>query len=434
VLIIAFQSCYESNSDIITLDLLRSDFVEKLYAEGTVKALSNFPVVVPRNNYANMTVGYIIEDGSYVKKGDTICILSSPELVNLYESFVTELEKMEAELKKLEADNALNMAILKAQLDNSKAQIAINFLDSVQMKFAPPVRQKLMALEMEKSSLEKKKLEKRYSAQGIIDNSEVRQMRSRLLQQQSRVQMMKDQITSLTIVAQRDGLVMRSETPKFMVMYSGGSGSVMGGKIAEGSIVFPNMVVLEFPGMNKMQVSAEMAESDYKRVEKGQKVAVSIDAVKDLYTTGKINRKTLVGKTGQQDSKVKSYEVIIDIDSCDLLMKPGLSARCEITIEEVKDTVVVPTLAIFERDSIKVTYVAEGKKFIRIPVETGKANSSHTIIAKGLKGNETIALTEPAHNMIKTTKRKKNREADPGIIPGSDSTDIKNIEKLTSKK
>jgi multidrug efflux pump subunit AcrA (membrane-fusion protein) len=428
----ASLSCKKDNSEIITLDLLRGDFVEKLYVEGTVKALNNFPVVVPRNNYANMTVGQIIEDGSYVKKGDTICILSSPELVNLYESFVTELEKMQAELKKLEADNALNMSLLKAQLDNSKAQIAISFLDSVQMKFAPPVRQRLMALEMEKSSIEKKKLEKKYSSQVIIDNSEVRQMRSRLMQQESRVQMMKDQITSLTIVAQRDGLAMRSETPKFMVMYSGGSGSVLGGKIAEGSIVFPNMVVLEFPGMNKMQVSAEMAESDYKRVEKGQKVSVSIDAVKDLITTGRINRKTLVGKTGQQDSKVKSYEVIIDIDSCDLMMKPGLSARCEITIDEVKDTIVVPTLAIFERDSIKITYVADGKRFIPVPVETGKANSSHTIISKGLKGNETIALTEPAHSLIKTGKRQKPADKEPGIIQDSDTTEKKEI--LTSKK
>jgi HlyD family secretion protein len=150
-----------------------------------------------------------------------------------------------------------------------------------------------------------------------------------------------------------------------------------------------------------MQVSSEVAEADYKRIEKGQKVSVSIDAIKNLLTSGTINRKMLIGKTRQSDSKVKTYEVIINIDSCHLKMKPGLSASCEITVEEVKDTIIVPTLAIFESDTLKIVYVSEDNKFIPVTIETGESNSSHTIVAKGLKGNETIALSEPPHNLIK---------------------------------
>ncbi len=73
-----------------------------------------------------------------------------------------------------------------------------------------------------------------------------------------------------------------------------------------------------------------------------------------------------MGRTAQRysDSKVKFYEVIIDIDSCHSKMKPGLSAECEITLKEARDTLFVPTLAIFERDSAKVVYVKGKNNFI----------------------------------------------------------------------
>jgi hypothetical protein len=50
---------------------------------------------------------------------------------------------------------------------------------------------------------------------------------------------------------------------------------------------------------------------------------------------------------------VRFYEVIIDLDSITPGLKPGLSAGCEVIIREAKDTLFVPAVAIFERDSLK---------------------------------------------------------------------------------
>jgi hypothetical protein len=47
-----------------------------------------------------------------------------------------------------------------------------------------------------------------------------------------------------------------------------------------------------------------------------------------------------------------------------------------------------------------VVYVAENKMFRAVPVESGMTNSSMTIITKGLKGDETIALQEPPLKLI----------------------------------
>jgi hypothetical protein len=140
-----------------------------------------------------------------------------------------------------------------------------------------------------------------------------------------------------------------------------------------------------------------------------------VDAAKKLVTTGKVNRKSLMGKTAEKysDSKVKFYEIIIDVDSCHSKMKPGLSADCEITLNQALDTLFVPTLAIFERDSAKVVYVREKKKFIPVEVKTGPAGSSFTLIAGGLKGDEVIALSEPPNRLITAEKKIK---AEPDTI------------------
>jgi len=38
-------------------------------------------------------------------------------------------------------------------------------------------------------------------------------------------------------------------------------------------------------------------------------------------------------------------------------MKPGLSAFCRIIVDEIKDTIVVPSAAIFTKDSTKIVYI-----------------------------------------------------------------------------
>jgi hypothetical protein len=136
---------------------------------------------------------------------------------------------------------------------------------------------------------------------------------------------------------------------------------------------------------------------------------MTVDAAKKLITTGKVNRKSLIGRNAQRysDTKVKFYEIIIDIDSCHSKIKPGLSALCEITLHEAKDTLFVPTLAVFERDSARVVYVLKNEKFIPVRVETGLSGSSYTIITSGLKGNEVIALSEPPGSLIAAEKKIK---------------------------
>ena len=256
--------------------------------------------------------------------------------------------------------------------------------------------------------LKKKKLQKKFAAQVRIDNSEVMQLKSRILMQKNRIKTFQDQLNSLTLVSPGDGIVMHYEGP--LLYFMGNGVGSMGGKIEEKSSVFGNTPVLQFPDMKEMQVSVEVPEAEYKRIQNDQKVLIRIDASDNLTTTGKVKRKSLAGKKNAEKTAIKSYEVIIKVDSCHLKMKPGLSASCQIIVDQLKDTIVVPTAAIFSKDSLKMVYIAEGAKFKPVVVETGMSNNSRSVITKGLSGDETIALMEPPFNLLKKRKERKREK------------------------
>jgi multidrug efflux pump subunit AcrA (membrane-fusion protein) len=423
------SACHRKASEIITYNLKRAVYLETIDVEGTVQAVNNSIVVTPRV-YSGLQVAHLAKEGAFVKKGDTICILAAPDLMNTFEKFTTDLEKIEGTKDSLEANQAMQLSMLEAQVETNKAQMEISMLDSVQLKFAPEVKQKLITLEMEKVKIEKLKLEKKLAAQRKIANSEISQIGSRIAMQKNQIQMYQSQINSLYIVSPSDGFVIHAESPTF---YTSG-GSTIGGKIEEGSKVFYSMPLLQIPDISKMQVSVEVQEADYKRLNNDQKVGIKIESVSNLETTGKVIRKSLATKNRDQNSAIKSYEVIISVDSCDSRMKPGLSALCRIIVDEVKDTIVVPSAAIFMKDSTKVVYVAKGKKYIPVPIETGISNSSESIVSKGLKGNEIIALMEPPYFLISHESRSENSVRNKSSSGKNDTIKKDSINKIVLLK
>jgi HlyD family secretion protein len=408
VLSILLPSCKPKATNLVTVDLKRSDYSDMITASGTIQAVVSTPIMAPMGYFGEMTVARAIPEGSFVEKGDTLCVLECAPMMQELDKQKKDLESLQAEFKKQEADNALNRAVLDARIKENKAGMAISELDSVQIRFAPRVKQQLMGLELEKAHIEEKKLQKKFEAEKKIDESEIRQLKSRIIQAENLVKSMQEQASALTILAPKSGMVIKSEMAgRMMISFGEGDPIEIGGYPKTGSLIFPEMALMQLPDLDQMQVLVKVQEVDYKRIEKGQKVEITVDSKDKLRTTGSVKLKSLAGRSGY-DSKVKWYDVTVSVDSCHLQMSPGLSARCDIFINQVKDTVVVPTVAIFEKDSLKVVYVEEGDKFRPVPVETGLNNSSKTIITKGLTGTETIALMEPPQKIVIKTNKKPN--------------------------
>lgn len=405
---ILLTSCKPKAVNIITCDLKRSDYSDVIIASGTIQAVKSTTITAPLDFFWDMKVDWVIQAGSRVDQGDTVCILKCEPVLQMLDQQLSDLESLRADYKKMEADNALNRAMLDARVKENKAGMAISELDSMQIRFAPRIKQQLMGLELERARIEERKLQKKYEAEKKIDESEIRQLKSRISQAEVQVQTMQEQLKSLTILAPKSGIVKEAEMQgRMMISFGEGDPIEIGGYPKVGSLIFPQLAMMEIPEMDEVQVVVKVQEVDYKRIEKGQKVEITVDAKDNLRTTGSVKVKSLAGRQ-DYDSPVKWYDVTVSVDSCHIQMPPGLSARCSIILNRLADQVSVPTVAIFEKDSMKIVYVKEGDKFKPVKIETGLSNSSQTIITNGLTGSETISLMEPPYQYIKEKNRKTN--------------------------
>ncbi|MCK5821372.1 MAG: efflux RND transporter periplasmic adaptor subunit, partial [Bacteroidales bacterium] len=343
-------------------------------------------------------------EGSIVEAGDTICILEAPDLLTYYDRFAEELEKVQINLVKEEANNAVQVSMLQAQLEENKARMLISQLDSVQLQFAPPVQRKILQLEQQKRLIQEDKITKKLSSQKIINEQTIRALKSQIIQKEQMVNQFQNQLDQLNVITPKAGMLVYAESPYVRTILANGGSLAFGGNLKVGSTVRRRQALFHVPDLTKMQVVLMVPEGDFKRIEKGQKVLIRPESVHGLEKTGEVTIVSLFGEKPDRKSQLKSYKITVKVDSTDSRIMPGLSATCEIIINHVHDTIVAPTMAIHKKDSSKVIYVAKGELFTPLVIKTGLSNSSESIISEGLLGDETISLMKPPLNSIEPEK------------------------------
>lgn len=434
-LLLLLSSCADIAVPIITYDIQKSDYLDVVRSVGTVQAVTTYPVMSPR--VSGLTITWLAKDGALVNEGDTVCILRSETLERNLDAQRISLEQLQTDLINLEMTNASNMAKLEMDVETNKTSMSITELDSLQRKFLPAVQQKLLDLKFQQAEIAQSKLLKRVASTRSLASSDVRRLKSSISSTEAQIKTTESQLSKLSLVAPKSGIIMRvSRSGIGISIFSDASGrytsSYLGeGLISEGTSAGSNECLLQIPDLSKMQILIMIPEIDYKRIEVGQKAGIRVESVSDLVTTGSVEKKSLAGNTTEYESRysrgasatVKKYEVILSVDSCHIMMKPGLSASCDIIINEVKDTIVIPSVAVFVRDSTKVVYVVEGKFFRPVPVETGLSNSARTIISRGVKVGQTIALMEPPHQSLIKVKLEPNikQGSSDSVKGGNDS-------------
>lgn len=162
-----------------------------------------------------------------------------------------------------------------------------------------------------------------------------------------------------------------------------------------GDQVWANQPLLILPDISKMVVETKIRETDVHKVERNQKVSVKVDAYPNLSLTGKV---TLVGTLAQEERDrrgAKFFTVTVEIEESEPRLRPGMTARVEIQVEERAESLYVPLDAVFERDGESLCYVVRGRGLRRQPVVLGPSNTDFVVVEKGLQAGDRVALRDP---------------------------------------
>jgi len=400
-LALLFSCQSHDQSQFSTYTVKTTDFEDDLEINGIVEPIQTTSIGCPRE--ADGIITFIVKDGAYVNEGDTVCILEDSNLKKRYDEAVVNLETAKAELEKTKADLALKYALLEAQVKNNAAQTDISNLDSLQLKYFTPNQQTIKRLELRQVAIEKEKLDKKLKSLAIINQSELKQTEFQIQRLTAEIQSSKEQLDGLVIKSPKKGIVSRAQH------YSGR-------KVQEGDNLWYGMAMVNIPDLSKMKVIITASEGNYKRISENDLVEYSFDAMPQNKAWGKILKKSPIGKPIKEDSKIKLFEIEATMDSAGIIPGPGLSANCKVILKRVKDTIVIPQIAVFEQDSMQVVFVKNGVKFEMRQVTIGTSSPKSAIVVSGLKVGEKISFVKPGSSLIdkktlfpkkKVKKRKK---------------------------
>ena len=171
-----------------------------------------------------------------------------------------------------------------------------------------------------------------------------------------------------------------------------------------GDQVWANQPLLILPDISKMVVETQVRETDIHKVEKTQAVGVRVDAYPDLRLTGEV---TLVGTLAREEKErrgAKFFGVTVQVNESEPRLRPGMTARVEIQVEERTDAVFVPLEAVFERDGRQVVYPA-GRNPRPREVVLGPSNADFVVVEKGLAAGERVLLRDPESVMPDFSER-----------------------------
>jgi HlyD family secretion protein len=218
--------------------------------------------------------------------------------------------------------------------------------------------------------------------------AQLKSAEARFQLQKDRVDKLKKQIAACTIKAPAPGLVVYASNNDYWYRER---------PIEVGATVQQREEIMTLPDTSEMIVEIAVHESSVTKVKPGQTAKITIDAFPDKTFTGKVLKTAPLPDQRRgwlsPDMKVYTTQVIID-GSYDFL-KPGMSAKVEILVEQLNDVIIVPVQVVANRGGKKVCYCLTDQGPQQREVQTGSFNDTFVQITDGLTVGEEVMMNPP---------------------------------------
>ena len=389
-------ACKGGGGESLTCRVGRGDFREEVVADGTAQSVSTQTIAC--GNDIEGTIKYLIDDGTYVNVGNTLCIIESREMETELDELLTLMEASVAERTKMTVEFHLEHALQMARMETGQAEASLASLDSLQLTFSPPLQRRIKELQLRRSAIQQERAQMNLRSLEIAWSVDSQRIVTWMTHLNRRIADQRERIAGLTLRAPQNGLAIIAES------WSEDR------PLQVGDNVWERMPIVVLPDVSNMEVVMMIPEGDYKRINPGDRVDITFSSDPDGQAWGRITKKMPVGTEAMYGSRVKLFEVTASIDSTLRPIRPQSSARCRICLRLMEDTLVVPSVCILDADSTKVAYVRRDGHIVQQEVEIAYASPAQTVIARGLNEGDELLLLRPTSGAIRRKNFLKNEE------------------------
>ena len=205
---------------------------------------------------------------------------------------------------------------------------------------------------------------------------------------EERLQREEEQLEKSKIFAPKGGMVVYAKSRSRFSSES---------MIEEGAQVRKRQELITLPDTSQMKVDIKIHESQISKVKKGQTTFIVLDQQPDQRYKGIVSKVAPLPDSASffSDPNLKEYATEILVTDTLPDLKPGVSARAEIVITNIPNTLKVPIQSVTTLDGKQVVFKQMMSGAEPKPVEVGLFNTKFIEILDGVDAGDAILLAPP---------------------------------------
>jgi len=403
----------------LTYEVVRSPLQVTITVDGNVESASN--VEVKCRVAGGSTVLWIVEDGKFVEEGEEIVRLDTSAIEDklnsqriVYEKALAtqiqaqeDLEATKISVKEYEEGTFVELlqqaeAGIRIALENLRsAENTLNYSQRMARKgFVSSLQREADEFAVERAKLDldaantKKKVlvdfTKEKTLKDLVAKREAAAARLRSEQaslqlEKARLDRLQEQLKNCVITAPQKGMVVYANAFDSHGSRFGGSQQ---NQVGEGAMIRESQALVRLPDLSKMQVKVTIHESRVEDVRPGLPAQV---VIQDQEYKGKVlSIANQPQPTSWFSANVKEYATTISIEGETSGLKPGMTAKVTILIDNVTDALSLPVSAVVEQKNQFYCWVKTPQGPSRRPLKLGRTNDKVIEVIDGVKEGEVV--------------------------------------------
>lgn len=363
----------------------RGPFEVIINTTGELQAKNSTQIMGPRNardvRVYNFNIQRIIPEGTVVQRGDFVAELDRSEANTRLQDAQLNVQQAESQFEQAQLDSSLTLSAARNTLENLEFEVEERQLAVEQSIYESPSVQRQVEIAYEQTQRQLQQERENYVTRVRKEEARLRELETELIEEQRDLERIQQVIDEFTVYAPENG----------MVIYTRNGGT----KVAEGSSVSAwNPVIAELPDFSVMESITYVNEVDIQKVRVNQLVDIGLDAIPDKSLSGVVTSVANIGEQ-RQNSDSKVFEVVIEINESDSVLRPSMTTSNAISIEEIAGAVYVPLETVFEFNGLDVVYKKAGLGVERQQVWLGSMNENDVVVKAGIEEGDEMLISMP---------------------------------------
>ncbi|GAB4241751.1 MAG: hypothetical protein Kow00109_17320 [Acidobacteriota bacterium] len=360
----------------------RQDLSVTVPGTGQVRARRSVDISSPVvGNQYRFKIAWLAPEGAQVQAGDRLVVFDGRELQQRLQEDQGQLQKAQQTLERTRASLELQIQDLELQIEEARAAEARarNKLAGAR-EFESILQAREAQLQLELAEKRTRFLETKLAAVRRRTESQIRILEEQIAFYRRRVEAGRESLAKLEVRAPIAGIVVYAADWRNR-------------KRQVGDEVTPSDTVLSLPDLSSLFVEGFIQEMDLWKVRLGQDARLSFDVLPGEPVSGKLVNLGEVLEAVSPQRPIKNLRVELELaGNLPPVLRPGMSARFELLVEELHDVILLPAAAVQEREG-RFYVLVQGRPGIEErEIRVGRTVGESVVVESGLEVGERVAV------------------------------------------